>query len=438
MSPAGVSAPQLLDPVAMQVRYLYRNARTGLVVNAVLGLLMGWVLWARVERTLLLVWVVAIVGASALRLLQLIAFERRFVAAAAPRWANAFLVGSTFTAALWGAAPWWFGAHMTRETEVFLAFALGGLTAGAAAVLGVVQRVYVSYALVIMLPIIAWFFSRDTAYGAQMAAMLTVYLAAMLVTGLIYRRVVMTSIVVSHELAEARDRAETASRAKSEFLSRMSHELRTPLNAILGFAQLIALDRARTLSEEQHAQVRMINDSGTHLLDLINEVLDLARIEQGRLELRVATVGVAAELVKVVELLRPLAEQRGIRVEYTCAADVVALADAQRLRQILLNLIGNAIKYGDPGSLVDIVVGASGATVNIAVSDDGPGIPADRHEAVFEPFNRLDADTAATEGAGIGLTISRSLARGMHGDITLASAPGGPTTFVLDLPAASA
>ncbi|MGE0484526.1 MAG: sensor histidine kinase [Gammaproteobacteria bacterium] len=426
------SAPPLLDPAAMRVHYLYRNARTGLVVNAVLGLLMAWVLWGRVEETALLAWLAAIVGMSLLRAVLLVAFERRFEATATARWVDYFLVGALATGALWGAAPWWFEPRMTMETAVFLAFALGGLTAGAAAVLGVVQRVYVGYALVIMLPIIAWYLARGSDHGLQMAAMLTIYLVAMLVTGLIYRRIVMNSIVVSHELAAARDRAESANRAKSEFLSRMSHELRTPLNAILGFAQLIALDHERTLSAGQQAQIKMINDSGGHLLELINEVLDLARIEQGHLELRLSTVEVAVELVMAVDLLQPLAAQRGIRLAQRCPADLVARADVQRVRQILLNLIGNAIKYSEPGGAVDIEALAAGTDVRIAVRDEGPGIPSELQEAVFEPFTRLHAET---EGAGIGLTICRSLARGMGGDVTLDSIPGQGATFYLELPA---
>jgi signal transduction histidine kinase len=425
-------APPLLDPMAMRVHYLYRNARTGLVVNAVLCLLMTWVLWARVAQPALLAWAGAILAVSLLRAVQLVAFQRRFAAAAARRWADYFLCGSLATGALWGMAPWWFEPHMTLETAVFLAFALGGLTAGAAAVLGVVQRVYVGYALVIMLPIIAWYLVHGSDYGVQMAAMLTIYLIAMLVTGLIYRRIVMNSIVVSHELAEARDRAESANRAKSEFLSRMSHELRTPLNAILGFAQLIALDHERNLSTSQHAQIAIINDSGAHLLELINEVLDLARIEQGHMELRLAAVDVTDVVAMAVDLLQPLATQRAIRLEQNCPAGLAVQADAQRARQVLLNLIGNAIKYGEADGVVEISAGAAGGRVRIAVRDDGPGIPAELHEAVFEPFNRLQA---GGEGAGIGLTICRSLARGMGGDVTVHSVPGQGATFYFELPA---
>jgi PAS domain S-box-containing protein len=240
-------------------------------------------------------------------------------------------------------------------------------------------------------------------------------------------------------LAAAKLEAERANRAKSEFLSRMSHDLRTPLNAILGFAQLLEMD---TLDAEQREGVRHILKGGAHLLDLINEVLDIARIEAGRLSLSPEPVAVAEIVQQAVELVRPLAAQRSITFDdETVRMDASrhVMADRQRLKQILLNLMSNAVKYNREGGRVRVTcsTGPEGRT-RINVSDTGAGIPAEKLPLLFQPFERLGAEQTVIEGTGLGLMLSKGLAEAMGGTLGVESAVDRGSTFWVELARAEA
>lgn len=232
-------------------------------------------------------------------------------------------------------------------------------------------------------------------------------------------------------LGTAREEAESASRAKSEFLSRMSHELRTPLNAILGFAQLLDMDSHST----QRPQVGHILRAGQHLLTLINEVLDIARIEAGRLPLNVEPIALNAVLHEALTLVSPMAADAGIELLPLppLAADAGVVADHQRLIQVLLNLLSNAIKYNRPGGQVRIAVEIEGTRARVRVWDTGQGIPLDQLERLFTPFERLNADPKV-EGTGLGLALSKSLLEMMDGQLTVLSTPGEGCCFTLELP----
>ncbi len=237
------------------------------------------------------------------------------------------------------------------------------------------------------------------------------------------------------ELVHAKEEAERASRAKSEFLSRMSHELRTPLNAILGFGQLLELGR---LDAEQRDNVHEILRAGQHLLDLINEVLDLARIEAGRMEISVEPVAVATVMEECLTLIRPLAEARAIQLsDVRGSADAHALADRVRLKQVLLNLLSNAVKYNREGGDIGVAWWLMEDAVYIEVSDTGAGLTDTQRTSVFMPFERFDADSHAIEGTGIGLALSKRLMELMHGEIGVDSKRGVGSTFWLRLPAAA-
>jgi PAS domain S-box-containing protein len=230
--------------------------------------------------------------------------------------------------------------------------------------------------------------------------------------------------------------AEKANAAKSEFLSRMSHELRTPLNSILGFAQVLEFDG---LTEDQRANVGYIVRAGRHLLSLINEILDMAQIESGRLELSVETVSVSAVVAEAMELVAPLASERSVAVRSVVPEPErrYALADQQRLLQVLLNLLGNAVKYSGPGSEVQVSWRAvEGDVVRIEVGDTGPGIAAEELDRIFAPFERLDPASGSIEGTGLGLALARSLVEAMGGSIMATSATGEGSVFAVDLPAA--
>ena len=237
------------------------------------------------------------------------------------------------------------------------------------------------------------------------------------------------------EAHEARAAAETANQAKSEFLSRMSHELRTPLNAVLGFAQLLEMD----LDDPHQESVRQIRRAGSHLLDLINEVLDIARIEAGELALSPEPVGVWDVIDEAVELMAPLAAARRITIDVTAANECRChvLADRQRTKQVVLNLLSNAVKYNQDGGtvLLRCVRDGDDAAV-VEVRDTGIGIAEADLPRLFTPFERLGAADSEIEGTGVGLAISQQLARAMNGEIEVASAPGLGSTFRLRLPSA--
>jgi CheY-like chemotaxis protein/two-component sensor histidine kinase len=236
-------------------------------------------------------------------------------------------------------------------------------------------------------------------------------------------------------LEHARREADRANLAKSEFLSRMSHDLRTPLNAMMGFAQLLQFDR---LTTDQADSVGYILRGGEHLLHLINEVLDIARIEAGHLILSPEPVSVADALEHTVALIRPIALKRGITLTIDAPPDVGVFADPQRLNQILLNLLSNAVKYNREAGAITVRTRAHGNRVCIEVADTGAGIPAHKLALLFTPFERLGAEQSGIEGTGLGLALSKRLAEQMNGTLTVESVVDSGTVFVVRLPAAEA
>ena len=239
-------------------------------------------------------------------------------------------------------------------------------------------------------------------------------------------------------LRAARDEAQRASRTKSEFLSAMSHELRTPMNAILGFGQLLASDKSFVLPDRQLGQVREILRAGSHLLELINDVLDLARVEAGKQPVIIEPVEVRALLDDCLALMRPAAQERGIRLEggQPVARDCCVAADRTRLKQVLLNLMSNAVKYNREHGHVRIACQADGDAMRLSVSDTGPGLGTEQRERLFNAFERLGADDGPIEGAGIGLVLSKRLVELMHGSIGIDSEEGRGSTFWVRLPQA--
>ncbi|MHB8594950.1 MAG: hybrid sensor histidine kinase/response regulator, partial [Acidimicrobiales bacterium] len=240
------------------------------------------------------------------------------------------------------------------------------------------------------------------------------------------------------ELRAAVVAAEQASKAKSAFLSRMSHELRTPLNSVLGFAQLLDMDE---LDEQQHGSVRHILRAGQHLLNLIDEVLDIARIESGRLDLAVEAVPVVGVVRDAVDLTSPLATDRGVEITVelgACPAHAHVLADRRRLMQVLLNLLSNGVKYNEYGGTVVVSVEPADERIRITVADTGPGIDPDDLGRVFEPFDRLGAERSGVEGTGVGLTLSKHLVDEMGGAIEVVSELGAGAAFSVVLAAATA
>ena len=240
-------------------------------------------------------------------------------------------------------------------------------------------------------------------------------------------------------LSAAHIRAEQESASKSAFLANMSHELRTPLNAIIGFSDIMRSRLHGDLGERYAAYAADIHASGEHLLSLINDLLDIAKIEAGRMQLSLEPVDTEDVAPQVMRLLKPRADEKGQTLTLSLgAAPAMMLADARAVTQILINLAGNAVKYTQEGGAIDIAIRADGADVVLQVTDNGPGISPEKQDRLFKPFERLDNSYLAGEaGTGLGLSLVRKLAALHGGDATIDSVPGRGTTVTVRLPGAA-
>jgi signal transduction histidine kinase len=239
-------------------------------------------------------------------------------------------------------------------------------------------------------------------------------------------------------LREAKSEAEAASRSKSAFLAMMSHELRTPLNAIAGYTELLELGIPGPVTDAQRQALNRIQASQRHLLSLIDEVLIHARLETGTLHFELAAVRVQHALASAESLVAPQAASGGLTLAAgPCPPDLMLRADPEKLQQILVNLLANAVKFTPPGGRIEVGCSAGAGRVSIFVRDTGIGIPEDQLETIFEPFVQVRTElTRTAQGTGLGLAISRALARGMGGTLTVSSEVGSGSTFTLQLPEA--
>lgn len=233
-----------------------------------------------------------------------------------------------------------------------------------------------------------------------------------------------------------KEQAERANTAKSEFLSRISHELRTPMNVILGFTQLI--EHESRLDKDQLANIHEINKAGNHLLILINEMLDLGKIESGNIDMSLESVNVAPVIDECLSMMETLAQQKTVQLSQNTSEEVLIKTDKTRLKQVLINLLSNAIKYNkDNGDVMVSVSHINNKHVCIEITDTGPGIPKDRLAETFQPFNRLNAEKTGTEGTGIGLALSKRIVELMGGKIGVQTQVGKGSTFWIELPHAA-
>jgi signal transduction histidine kinase len=243
----------------------------------------------------------------------------------------------------------------------------------------------------------------------------------------------VTDEVAASRLQLERDAAERSARARSEFLSRLSHELRTPLNAVLGLAQLLELDKIEPLSDTQRGRVRMILEGGWHLLHLVDDVLDITRIDAGQFSITPVPTDLRAVLQASLALIETERARFGIRIDDRWPAKPpAALADPQRLQQVFVNLLSNGCKYNRAGGTLTLSVDASSDMLALGFADEGLGIDPEQLVELFQPFKRLH-QTAEVPGVGLGLVIVKLLTDQMHGSIEVESEPGRGALFVVRL-----
>jgi signal transduction histidine kinase/CheY-like chemotaxis protein len=240
--------------------------------------------------------------------------------------------------------------------------------------------------------------------------------------------------VFSQSILRAKEELERASKFKDQFLSTMSHELRTPLNAVLGFSDLLTEERYGPLNDKQRRYVNHIHTGGKHLLNLINDILDLSKIEAGRLQLAIESVTVSVSFAEVMDTMRPLADKKAQTLLQRARQDLSVRADVTRFKQVLMNLVGNAIKFTPEGGRIELVAQELGDTIRVEVHDSGPGIPPEEQKRIFEAFYRLRHADKAVEGTGLGLAITQRLVEMHGGQLGIESQPGEGSCFYFTLP----
>ncbi|HEX4003773.1 MAG TPA: response regulator [Candidatus Acidoferrales bacterium] len=238
----------------------------------------------------------------------------------------------------------------------------------------------------------------------------------------------------SQSLLRAKEELERAAKFKDQFLSTMSHELRTPLNAVLGFSDLLTEERYGPLNERQQRYVKHIHTGGKHLLTLINDILDLSKIEAGRLQLTIESVPLVTSFAEVADTMRPLADKKSHTLVQRALPGLSVRADATRLKQILMNLVGNAIKFTPEGGKIELAANRVGNFVRVEVRDSGPGIPPEEQQRIFDAFYRLRRSEKAAEGTGLGLAITQRLVQLHGGELGVESEVGAGSCFHFTLP----
>ena len=417
-------------------------------VGGLFSLLPVALLWSHLPAVDLLGWLAARWGISAWRALEARSFLRLPLAErASPRREQRYLVGLGLDGLAWGVIGALFATPNLPEIDGAVMTTLVGLVAFTMVSLGHWARGQALFASLVIAPLAIRLALQGGTTGWLSAGGLTMF---WLLTVLESRRIEARTLELLRlrfeqaRLAEQRrlalDAAEETSSSKSRFVAVMSHEIRTPLNGIIGMAQL--LERGE-LSPQQREQVEIVRRSGRHLMTLVNDILDLARIESGKLVVEARPFDLREVAGDVGRLLGEMARAKGLAFSLTVAPQLPARAmgDASRIQQVLHNLVGNAIKFTDRGS-VDVEVSSvldmrAGTLLRFAVKDTGDGIPADQLERIFAPFEqagRAGDHRARRDGAGLGLTISRELARAMGGDLRCASAPGQGSVFEFTLP----
>ncbi len=423
--------------VAEQVRLLYESALGSILTSAVLAAILIFLQSDVIGLNPVVAWATLFLATLCGRLLLLLSYRRALRRAGRSldntRWFMLFRVGVVLAGLVWGLASILLFPRGDLAHQTFLAFTLAGLSAGATATLAVDYLGATAFLLGVLAPLAVQLLGEGQRIPLAMGVMVILYFGLLVTNARRSCRDIIERKTAELALDTAKHQAEAANRSKSVFLSSMSHELRTPLNAVLGFGQLLEMES--NLNDEQRDYVNEIMQAGYHLLELINDVLDLSKIESDNIDFSIEAVDCADLVKSCIPLVHSLAAKLSVTIETDGLANLILRADRIRLKQVMLNLITNAIKYNRPNGRVWLhaMEGKKGRK-RLAISDTGLGIPADKLPMLFQPFNRLGAETGTIEGTGIGLVISRRIVEMMGGEMGVESDLGKGSTFWIELP----
>jgi signal transduction histidine kinase len=443
-APSGRSTRRpALDPTVETalVAYLVRQAPTGFVVGTLTVAAVVLVLWSAAPHGILLAWVATIAVLTA----PAIVVVRRFRRAADPgariaAWRNALAVGYGLAGAGWGAASLLLSPRVAMPEQLFLLFVLGGSGVGGMAALSPVRPAFLAYLTATFFPMIGMLLVGDTSSSVATGLLLLAFWAATIALAAELRSLLVDSLELRFrnveligDLSRARDAAEEASRAKSRFLANVSHELRTPLALILGpTRRLLAAGRA---GERGRADLETVERNAQSLLKHVGDLLDVAKLEAGRVELEPADVDLAALVRRTTSLFDGVARERAAAVRVAAPDALPMRADPAKIERVLLNLLSNAFKFVPQGGRVEVTVVRDRDDVTLTVEDDGPGVPPPLREVIFERFRQGDEGTARRfGGTGLGLAIAKELVERHDGRIEVEDGVDGGACFRVRLP----
>lgn len=420
---------------------LYGGMKFSMLATLIVSVIMFYVMHGHSDSSFnLSVWFAVMAFIIILRTVDTYSYMQASPADQAKHsWGTRFIIGSTLAGFWWGMLAW-LGFSSENEYQTLIVVCIVGIAGGSLATLSYRLRTIVMF-LIPALGILEFsLIFEDTEFFRVVSYMLAVFILFTLLTS---RRAYISSnqnirLRIEADLREqalkdAKEEAEIANQAKSTFLSSMSHELRTPLNAILGYTQLLEHDAL--LSEKQRKEIREIDSAGNMLLELVNQILDLARIEEGNLRVSLESIPLQNVLQECKSLIKPMANARHIMLDVIDDTTCHVIADHTRLKQVILNLMSNAIKYNhENGSVTVRYSFPTEGRVCIEVKDTGYGIPRNKINHIFDPFFRLEENSRKIEGTGIGLAISNKLTQMMKGTLSVQSELGQGSTFWVDLP----
>ncbi|MEO8057950.1 MAG: ATP-binding protein [Burkholderiales bacterium] len=446
-TPLGVAEPASpaieAQVLAAQSALVMQRARPSNYVTSLVGLLVAWLLWGLIDHQLLVVWWVVLTVISVAREWLYIRCARDDIANAT-RWARRHEAALLANGVVYGLIGTLLLPRDDIATAAIMLATLTGIASVSLVVMSTSLRAALAMTLPILLPTIIYQFGEGTRLSSYIAAAMSIMLVLVVLEGrqasahtqaMLRLRFKMDDMAAQRQ--QALDMAQRSSAVKSQFLATMSHEMRTPLHGILGVTRLLRSAPPGDAAANSAHRLDMIERTGAHLLGLINDVLDYSKIEGGHLRMEPAAFDLSALVESVADLTHVSAAEKGLALTLDVQAPSPCWvhADASRLRQVLLNLTGNAVKFTERGYVHLSVRRETSGSTTFEVTDTGPGIGADQHELIFAAFHQADGSFGRKHGGtGLGLTISRELARAFGGDLACAQAPAGGARFVFTLP----